>query len=101
MVESSSEDTNTVSSSVKSENLREIWKILDANAIDNDDDQVPTNDKISSVLRVTGVKPPTVTAAVGSTSERKTSGGLKSPKTPKSPAIKKPTQKIRNYNIKD
>lgn len=99
-VESASTSTsdNTMNSSVKSENLREIWKILDNL---DECDAVPTSDRLD--LKLTGVKPPLV--AWSSSKPVFDKQPLKSSKTPRSnnntSNVKKTTSKIRNYNIKD
>lgn len=95
-----------MSSSVRSENLREIWKLLDENEHDenneDEEDEIrPTRDKSKPVsanqLKVTGIRPPSVTTAK--------TVSLKSPKiTPQrstTPNNRNMAPKIRNYNIKD
>lgn len=108
-METSSDDT--VSSSVKSENLREIWKILDEDVGHDDDDNdgndqmKPTRDTYGPGLVVTGSKPP------GSVSSEKKSAASGKSTTPRRAGVgvtttisqRKPVvaSKIRNYNIKD
>lgn len=112
IIETTSSD-DTMSSSIKSENLREIWKILDENSPldDNDDDddggdqQKPTRD---AGLVVTGVRPPSLTIhSSRNTHDSKKTNVLKSPKSPTPRSVvttgvnKKTTTRIRNYNFKD
>lgn len=98
MVESSSEEatSNTVSSSVKSENLREIWKILEA--------EVKPVDQIESGLKITGFRPKSAASP-----SRNQNLAQKSPKTTnnnnntnnKPNQMRNKSPKIRNYNVKD
>jgi hypothetical protein len=97
---------DTVYSSVKSENLKDIWKILDENENDsivnkslNEQDFVP--------IKVTPIKPTKKTSASPSTATSSRSPRVlkNSPSTqPNSARNEKNSQikpKIRNYNLKD
>lgn len=115
-VETSSDDT--VSSSVKSENLREIWKILDEDVGDDDNNNddtnrmKPTRDTYGPGLVVTGTKPPgsvsssdkkTAAASGKSTpvTSRRAGGvgvGVTTTISQRKPVV---ASKIRNYNVKD
>lgn len=88
--QSMDDDSNTITSSVKSENLRELWKILDENANssflrENDIDD------ITSSMKVTGLTP---------NNSNKTKIISKSAPNTARQSAKNPKPKIRNYNIK-
>ncbi len=92
------DDSNTVSSSIKSENLRDIWKLLDheSNFDDepfkqgNNNNNSSKKDPFEPAIKVTSMKP----IKHASKSPRNT-------KQPMSARENKPKPKIRNYNIKD
>lgn len=91
----STDETNTISSSVRSDNLKEIWKILDEN---QNDSVLGKIDDLNSPIKVSSIKPQTKKVSVISKSPRKTpSSSSAVPSNTKT--IPKP--KIRNYNIKN
>jgi hypothetical protein len=95
------DDSNTVSSSVKSENIRDIFKLLDDEEIMLDDPvQVKKSgaesfrDPFESAIKITGLKPAKDNISLSSKSPRPKQQPI-SART----VVSKP--KIRNYNIKN
>ncbi len=87
------DDSNTISSSIKSENLRDIWKLLDQESNFDDDLLKQGNsgkDPFESAIKVSSIKP-----------IKHASKSPRNIKQPVSARENKSKPKIRNYNIKD
>lgn len=82
----SNEDAATINSSIKSENFKEIWKIIDEHE----------KDPISSAIQVTSLKPG-MPKKEATKSPAKKSGSISARNNSDSKNIK---FKIRNYNDK-
>ena len=111
----SNDDAYTVSSSVKSDNLKEIWQLLDEN---ENDDLLKSNEYESNPLKITGFKStakysnnnnknvkfskkessPSSFQFTNKSKTPRTNISSASNNTNRNPSSEKP--KIRNYNIK-
>ncbi len=123
----SNDDANTIASSIKSENLREVWRILDENENSSilkskdfmNDQLVDGKHFLDDAITITSYRSPDVNsdsaaakpnvASKSSAMNKKamiiTSKSLRSakpsPATSRADSIKNQKPKIRNYNIKD
>ena len=116
----SNDDTTTVSSSVKSDNLKEIWQLLDENEKDSllksNEFENDFKNPFNAAFKVTGIKTPTKqtsnrvkfakkennSSIINSNSKQKTfMTSTSSSSAPNSARNFGEKPKIRNYNIKN
>ena len=110
----SNDDANTLVSSVKSENFKEIWKLLEDNEnnslLKSGGDNEYENDMFGSAMKVTAIKPPGKKDNSPMVNKTKVINASKSPRFKNTSSTSAPTTaraepktqkpKIRNYNIK-
>ena len=115
----SNDDATTVSSSVKSDNLKEIWQLLDENEKEsllksNEYESNDAKNPFGNAFKVTGIKSPGKPSVKFAKKDNSPSTNSKTPKTPRSNVTNMPSTsapnsarnynekpKIRNYNIKN
>lgn len=109
----SNDDAQTLSSSVKSENLKEIWQLLDENEketlLKSNDYESDMKNPLNKAMKITSLKSPSKASQNNvkfSKKENSTNKPLASKANPSTSAPisarnfnEKP--KIRNYNLKD
>ncbi len=110
----SNDDAQTLSSSVKSENLKEIWQLLDEKEketlLKSEDYENDLNDQLNKAMKITSFKSPRKPSSNNVkfskkentvTPMNKTSKTNPTLLTPKSARNFNEKPKIRNYNLKD
>lgn len=107
----SNDDAQTLSSSVKSENLKEIWQLLDEKEketlLKSDDYENDSSDQLNKAMKITSFKSPRKPSSNNvkfSKKENSVTPNNKASKTlltPKSARNLNEKPKIRNYNLKD
>jgi len=82
-----------MTSSIKSENFKEIWKIIDEHE-NNNSSILINNQPINSIIKVTGLKPNKTALAVSKSPVAQKKSGFLTSRTESTKL------KIRNYNDK-